>query len=140
MEKMEDRAFLPTKNNVDDAGYDLAAYETGTIEPWSKAVVGLRIKIAIPSGYYGRIASRSGLSVKNDIEVGAGVIDCGYQDEVKVVLRNFSDNPYTYHAGDRIAQLILSPYATVPIKQVNKISDVTGKTVRGLGGFGSTGK
>ena len=98
------------------------------------------LKIALPPGTYGRIASRSGLAVKHNIEVGAGVIDQDYQGEIKVLLRNLSDTPYTISQGDKIAQLIVSPYVNKQVAECEKIQDIYGESGRGAGGFGSTGK
>jgi dUTP pyrophosphatase len=96
--------------------------------------------ITIPDNYYGRIASRSGLAVKHHIEVGAGVIDQGYRGEIMVLLRNFSDIPYEYKKGDKIAQFIITPYRSANEKIVYNIEELIGKSDRGCDGFGSTGK
>lgn len=140
VQKLLDSAIVPTKNNDLDAGYDLYAFDTVTIPAWGKALVSTQISIAVPPGTYGRIASRSGLSVKNDLEVGAGVIDRGYTGEVKIVLRNFSDTEYKVQRGDKIAQLILENCRQCPIKAVRNISDIVGRSTRGALGFGSSGK
>ena len=140
VQKLLDSAIVPTKNNDLDAGYDLYAFDVVTIPAWGKALVSTQISVAVPPGTYGRIASRSGLSVKNDLEVGAGVIDRGYMGEIKVVLRNFSDTDYRVQRGDKIAQLILENCRQCPIKAVKNISDVIGRSTRGALGFGSSGK
>ncbi len=140
VEKLVDSAIIPTKNNAADAGYDLYAFEPCTIPAWGKAIVSTQISVGLPVGTYGRIASRSGLSAKNDLEVGAGVIDYNYRGEVKVILRNFSDVAYQVQRGDRIAQLILEQYKNCMIKQVSKISDIVGASARGAAGFGSSGQ
>jgi dUTP pyrophosphatase len=140
IQKLMKTAIIPTKNNDLDAGYDLYAFDSVVIPPWGKALVSTQISIAVPPGTYGRIASRSGLSVKNDLEVGAGVIDRGYTGEVKVVLRNFSDNEYRVERGDKIAQLILENCKQCPVKEVKNISEIVGHSTRGSLGFGSSGK
>ena len=91
--------------------------------------------MAIPIGNYGRVAPRSGLAVKNFIDVGAGVIDADYRGEVKVLLFNFSDSDFKVSPGDRIAQLIIEKYTRTEIEEVDDLDT----TVRGEGGFGSTG-
>ena len=92
--------------------------------------------MAIPEGNYGRIAPRSGLAAKHSIDVGAGVIDSDYRGEVKVLLFNLSDTDFEVKPGDRIAQLIIEKYTMTEIQEVEgKLDD----TVRGEGGFGSTG-
>jgi len=101
-----------------------------------KALVATDISLAIPSGYYGRVAPRSGLAVKHFIDVGAGVIDEDYRGPVGVVLFNFGEKEFEIKKGDRIAQLILEKIITPEVEEVADL-DVT---KRGEGGFGSTGK
>ena len=83
----------------------------------------------------GRIAPRSGLAAKHSIDTGAGVIDADYRGQVKVILFNFSENDFAIKRGDRIAQLILERIYTPDVAVVEKLAE----TVRGGGGFGSTG-
>lgn len=91
--------------------------------------------MAIPSGYYGRVAPRSGLAVKHFIDVGAGVIDEDYRGPLGVVLFNHGQNDFAVKKGDRIAQLLLEKIATPDIEVVEDLDE----TERGAGGFGSTG-
>ena len=84
---------------------------------------------------YGRIAPRSGLAVKHFLDVGAGVIDADYRGEVKVLLFNLSDADFEVKAEDRIAQIIIEKYTLTELVEVEELSE----TVRGEGGFGSTG-
>lgn len=140
VQKLLPEAIAPTKNNDLDAGFDLFAFDSVTIPAWDSAIVSTQITIGVPPGTYGRIASRSGLSVKHNLEVGAGVIDRGYSGEVKVVLRNHSWKDYRVERGDKIAQLILENCRQCPVKVVKNISDITGKSTRGSLGFGSSGK
>ena len=140
MEKMEHTAFPFIKANNSDAGYDIRSFSDGIINPWGSSIVDTKIKVGLPVGYYGRIASRSGLAVKHHIEVGAGVIDQGYRGEIMVLLRNFSDIPYEYKKGDKIAQFIITPYRSANEKIVYNIEELIGKSDRGCDGFGSTGK
>jgi dUTP pyrophosphatase len=140
IEKLDQMAILPTKNNNMDAGYDLYAFDNCVVPAWGKAIVSTKIAVGLPPGTYGRVASRSGLSTKNDIEVGAGVIDRGYTGELKIVLRNFSDINYEVSRGDKIAQLILEQHKNCLIKEVSSITDIMGKLIRGDAGFGSSGK
>jgi dUTP pyrophosphatase len=97
--------------------------------------VDLGLAVAVPIGTYGRIAPRSGISLKNGIDVGAGVVDAGYRDGVKVLLFNHSDSDFVVSVGDRIAQLILECIMTPEVKVVDELDD----TDRGANGFGSTG-
>lgn len=100
-----------------------------------KAVVNTDIQIELPEGCYGRVAPRSGLAVKNCIDVGAGVIDEDYRGNVGVVMFNHSDLEFTVAKGDRIAQLICERIYYPTLEEVKSLSD----TLRGDGGFGSTG-
>jgi dUTP pyrophosphatase len=93
--------------------------------------------MAIPTGYYARVAPRSGLAVKNFIDVGAGVIDEDYRGDVKVLLFNFGETDFEVKIGDRIAQLLIEKILHAQIAEVNE-KQLT-STVRGSGGFGSTG-
>lgn len=140
VEKMDPHAYVPTKAHPDDAGYDLYAFEPDFVPAWGSYLVKTKIKIAIPPNLYGRIASRSGLALKHNIEVGAGVIDRSYRGEICVLLRNFSDYPYEIKKGDRVAQMILTPYRTVDVKSITDLSKAFGNTTRGAAGFGSSGK
>jgi hypothetical protein len=132
-------AFLPTKNNELDAGYDLYAFEDKIVPAWGSALISTQISLGLPAGTYGRIASRSGMSINSNIEVGAGVIDRGYTGEIKIVLRNFSDNDYRVARGNKVAQLILEQYTSCLIKHVHDISGIMGQSYRGSAGFGSSG-
>ncbi len=100
-----------------------------------KAIVPTDLSVACPRGTYARIAPRSGLAVKNFIDVGAGVVDEDYRGPVGVVLFNFSDVDFQIKQGDRIAQMILEKIHTPQVVEVDDLED----TSRGAGGFGSTG-
>lgn len=140
IEKMDPQAYIPTKELADDAGYDLYAFEPAFVPAWGSYLAKLKIKMAIPPNLYGRIASRSGLAAKHNIEVGAGVVDRSYRGEICVLLRNFSDYPYEIKRGDRIAQMILTPYRTVETRDTRDLASLFGNTARGAAGFGSSGK
>ena len=94
--------------------------------------------MAIPIGNYGRIAPRSGLAAKNSIDVGAGVIDSDYRGEVKVLLFNLGDVDFAIKPKDRIAQLIIEKYTITELEKLEDHQELS-STVRGEGGFGSTG-
>lgn len=106
-----------------------------TVPAKGKELVKTDIQIEVPEGCYGRVAPRSGLAVKNFIDVGAGVIDEDYRGNVGVVLFNHSDNAFEIKKGDRIAQLICERITYPEVVEVDTLTD----TVRGAGGFGSTG-
>lgn len=95
----------------------------------------LDISIAVPAGTYGRVAPRSGLASKHGIDTGAGVIDADYRGPVKVLLFNFGEKEFEINEGDRVAQLIVERIYTPEVVVVEELEE----TVRGAGGFGSTG-
>ena len=94
VKRLDPKARLPEKGSEHAAGYDLTSIESLVVEPKGKSLVATGIAMEIPIGNYGRVAPRSGLSVKNFIHIGAGVIDADYRGEVKVLLYNFSDVPF----------------------------------------------
>lgn len=118
-----------------DAGYDIATNEEKTVWHHSSAQFSTGLSMAIPPGYVGKVVSRSGLSFKHRIEVGAGVIDSGYRGEIKIHLHNFGDTPVTFKKGDRIAQIIILKHES-PVFELVKSLD---ETERGVNGFGHTG-
>jgi dUTP pyrophosphatase len=127
---------LPKRMNDLDAGYDISSAEDYIIHPGPHHyAVSTKIAVAIPPGYYGRIAPRSGLAYKYGIDVLAGVIDASFRGEIKVILINHGEKHFTICKGDRIAQLVIEKICTPPVQQVEELDD----TERGEGGFGSTG-
>jgi len=129
------QARIPTRGSAEAAGHDQYASEERTIPARGQDVVPTGISITPPKGTYGRIAPRSGMAVKHQIAVNAGVIDSDYTGEIKVVLANMSDQDYQIQKGDRIAQLIAEKILESNCYQVPKL----GKTDRGQQGFGRTG-
>ncbi|XP_060535662.1 deoxyuridine 5'-triphosphate nucleotidohydrolase-like [Cylas formicarius] len=128
-------AYLPSKGLIKAAGYDLKSALDCVVSARDKALVDTGLKIELPEGCYLRIAPRSGLAVKNFIDVGAGVVDEDYRGVLKVVLFNHSDSDFDIKSGDRIAQLICEKIYYPDLEEVQELGD----TVRGEGGFGSTG-
>lgn len=126
-------AKMPVRATQQAAGYDLFASEHAYIQKGQRALVGTGIAIALPPGTYGRVAPRSGLSVRG-IDVGAGVIDEDYRGEVKVLLVNHGVDLLHVQPGERIAQLLIEPIVHPVVRQVEDLSN----TERGSGGFGST--
>ena len=137
VKKLTQTAQLPVKAHEDDAGFDLYSDRDFIVYPETRRLIGTGIAVAIPRGYYGRIAPRSGLAFKNGIDVLAGVVDAGYRNEVGVILINFGDNPFEIKNGDRVAQLIIEKVDPFKIEEVLEFFD---NTHRGMGGFGSSGK
>ena len=129
-------AKLPTKAHPGDAGWDLYANTSEMIiEASSRALVATGCSFAIPQGYYGRIADRSGNACKHGIHILAGVIDSQYRGEVKVCLMNLSNHPLRISYGDKIAQMILTKIHEGDMQEVEELDS----TERGADGFGSTG-
>ena len=126
---------IPIRGTFGSAGLDLYSNENGFIDPLTRVMISTGIIIKIPENYYGRIAPRSGLALKNGIDVLAGVIDSDYRGEIKVILYNTDkDKRYEYKKDDKIAQLIIEKYYDFEINIVNELED----TIRSDGGFGST--
>lgn len=133
-----ENATVPTKGSALAAGYDLYASESGIIPGHGQTLIKTDLTIIVPIGTYGRVAPRSGLAVKHGISTGAGVVDADYRGEVMVVLFNHSDKDFKVEKGDRIAQLVLEQIVNADIKVIT--AEELDTTVRGEGGFGSTGK
>lgn len=138
--KLNDKAVEPSRGSEYAAGYDLYATTTygSVLIPQGETVkVGTGIALEIPDGYFGAIFARSGLATKQGLRPAncVGVIDSDYRGEIIVALHNDSDEGRTVRDGDRVAQLVIIPYATASFTEVDKLD----KTERGAGGFGSTG-
>lgn len=129
---------VPAYAHPGDAGADLVAAEAVRLEPGARALVGTGVRIALPEGYVAFVVPRSGLAVRHGITIvnSPGTIDAGYRGEIKVSLLNTDGaDAYEVVAGDRIAQLIVMPVAQAVFQPVDELVE----SVRGQGGFGSTG-
>ncbi|KAL8171997.1 hypothetical protein V2J09_023801 [Rumex salicifolius] len=135
VKKLSEKAILPSRASPLSAGYDLSSAVDAKVPARGKALVATDLSIAIPEGTYARIAPRSGMAWKHSIDVGAGVIDADYRGPVGVILFNHSDVEFEVKAGDRIAQLIIEKIWTPEVVEVEDLDS----TLRGAGGFGSTG-
>ncbi|KAL2504107.1 Deoxyuridine 5'-triphosphate nucleotidohydrolase [Abeliophyllum distichum] len=135
VKKLSEKAILPSRASPLSAGYDLSSASETKVPARGKALIPTDLSIAIPEGTYARIAPRSGLAWKHSIDVGAGVIDADYRGPVGVILFNHSDVDFEVKAGDRIAQLIIEKIVNPEVTEVDDLDS----TVRGSGGFGSTG-
>ena len=132
----DDKSFLPKRAHPTDAGADLRAFIDEPLEilPGEQKLVGTGIAIKIPEGYGGFIFNRSSQGKKGiTIPHSVGVIDTDYRGEIKVLLKNISQETYVVERGDRIAQLVIMPVLLVDFV------DAWNDTERGTGGFGSTG-
>ncbi|TPG12737.1 dUTP diphosphatase [Sphingomonas oligophenolica] len=120
------------------AGMDVVAAEALTLAPGARAAVTTGFAIAIPAGYEVQVRPRSGLALKHGITClnTPGTIDSDYRGEVKVILANLGNAPFAIARGDRIAQLVPAPVQRARIEEVESLDD----TLRGAGGFGSTGR
>lgn len=139
IKKLNENAIIPTRGSEYAAGYDLYACTTKyiAIEPHSTVKVGTGLAIEIPDGYFGAIFARSGIATKRGLRPSncVGACDSDYRGEYIVALHNDTDVPQIIEPHERIAQLIVMPYLPVEFTEVEGLTD----TVRGSGGFGSTG-
>ena len=137
--RVHPNAVLPTYAHgpQEDAGMDLHAVEDVLLEPGAPRLVATGLTIEVPPGFEAQVRPRSGLALKHAITIpnAPGTIDPGYRGEVRVILLNLGREPYTVHAGDRIAQMILARYEAVEWLE----GDLAGSS-RGAGGFGSSGR
>ena len=139
IKKLNDKAKLPTYGSEYAAGADLYASlsEDMAIAPGETKMVHTGIAMELPMGYVGLVYARSGLASKRGLAPAnkVGVIDCDYRGELMVALHNHGGEVQVIVDGERIAQLVIAPYITAEFAQADELSD----TVRGAGGFGSTG-
>lgn len=140
IKRVKENAKLPTRGSEYAAGYDLYACtdeDVIHIPPHSTKMIGTGIAAAIPAGYFGGVAARSGLACKQGLAPANkfGVLDSDYRGEIFVALHNDMGVERTINNGDRIAQLIVLPFLAV---EWNEVDELNG-TERGSGGFGSTG-
>lgn len=130
---------LPAYQSELAAGLDLLAAIDAplVLEPGKRALVPTGLAMALPAGFEGQVRPRSGLAAKNGVTVlnTPGTIDADYRGEVKVILINLGDEPFTIERGSRIAQLVIAPVLQAKLVEVETLSE----TQRGAGGFGSTG-
>lgn len=127
----------PEYATIGSAGADLRASEDRVIEAGEVALIPTGIRLEIPSGYEGQVRPRSGLALKHKLIIpnAPGTIDADYRGEVKVMLLNLGSEAFRVEAGDRIGQLVIAPVMRAKFDVVGELS----ATVRGAGGFGSTG-
>jgi dUTP pyrophosphatase len=133
--RLDPRAVLPARGSSLSAGLDICSIEDVAIEPKHRALVPTGLAVAIPEGYYGRVAPRSGLATKKGLDVLAGVIDADYRGEIRCLLYNAGDDAIHLPAQSKICQLIVEKIITPAAVWADEISD----TDRGSRGFGSTG-
>lgn len=139
IKKLSEKAVIPTYGSEYSAGADLYAYTDGeiSIKPHETYLVPTGVAVELPVGYAGLIYARSGLASKKGLAPAnkVGVVDCDYRGEIKVALHNHSNEVQSISSGERIAQFVITPYLTARFQECEALSE----TVRGAGGFGSTG-
>jgi len=137
IKKLHPDATLPNYAHgaAEDAGQDLRALERIVLRPGTAEAVPAGIAIELPPGYEAQVRPRSGLGLKHSITVNFGTIDPGYRGEIRVIMFNLGRADYAIEKGDRIAQLIVSRYEAVEWDESE-----LGDSVRGAGGFGSSGR
>ena len=140
VQKFDKNVRLPTYKTSGSSGMDLMAHikNKEIINPGKTAIIPTGISVAIPKNYEIQIRPRSGLAAKKSISVlnTPGTVDADYRGEIKIILINLSKKLFTVKSGDRIAQMVLCPIAKGKLREVKKLP----RTIRGKGGFGSTGK
>jgi dUTP pyrophosphatase len=138
-QRLAQDALAPARAHADDAAFDLHSAEELVIQPSERADVGTGLAVAIPPAHAGLVLPRSGLAARHGISLvnAPGLIDPGYRGELRVLLINTDRHePFEIAPGDRIAQLMVVATGVVRLHEVDELDE----TVRGLGGFGSTGR
>jgi dUTP pyrophosphatase len=136
--RLDPRAALPTRAHPGDAGLDLCALDDGRLAPGERAMVPTGVAVEIPHGQAGLVLARSGNAARHGIALvnAPGLIDAGYRGELRVLLLNTDrSEPFTWAAGDRIAQLVLVEVGLGAVVEVDALAE----SHRGAGGFGSSG-
>jgi len=139
IKRLSEEAKLPVYAHgpEEDAGMDLCSLETVSLAPNEPKLVSTGLSFEIPPGYEAQIRPRSGLALKHAITLpnSPATIDPGYRGEVRVILLNLGKSDYVVHKGDRIAQLVIAKYEAIEWEEGD-----LGESVRGAGGFGSSGR
>ena len=140
IKKLDPAIKLPEYKTEGASGMDLIAFlkEPVEIKPKNSSLVPTGLSVAFPENYEIQIRPRSGLAAKNNISVlnTPGTIDSDYRGEIKIIIYNHGGKDFIVNNGDRIAQMVLSPVVKMELEEKNELP----KTIRGEGGFGSTGK
>ena len=140
IKKLDPKVTLPSYKTKGASGMDLMAFvkEEIVIKPQTSALIPTGLSVAFSEDYEVQIRPRSGLAAKNNISVlnTPGTIDSDYRGELKIIIFNHSKHDFVINNNDRIAQMVLTPIAKMELEEANELP----KTLRGEGGFGSTGK
>lgn len=133
--KLDPRAVLPKRGSALAAGLDISSIEAIGLGAKQRVSARTGLAVAIPPGFYGRVAPRSGLAARKGLDVLAGVIDSDYRGEICCLLYNTGEEMITLPAGSKICQLIIEQIITPEAAWATDLDE----TARGAGGFGSTG-
>ncbi len=140
IKKLDPKVALPSYKTKGASGMDLIAFvkEKIVIKPQTSALIPTGLSVAFSEDYEIQIRPRSGLAAKNNISVlnSPGTIDSDYRGELKIIIFNHSNHDFIVNNNDRVAQMVLTPIAKIELEEANELP----KTLRGEGGFGSTGK
>ena len=140
IKKLDPKVVIPSYKTKGASGMDLMAFvkEKIVIKPQTSALIPTGLSVAFSEDYEIQIRPRSGLAAKNNISVlnTPGTIDSDYRGELKIIIFNHSNHDFIVNNDDRIAQMVLTPVAKMELEEANELP----KTLRGEGGFGSTGK
>ena len=140
IKKLSSEVQLPSYKTLGASGMDLMAFikSSITVKPKTSSLIPTGLSIAFSEDYEVQIRPRSGLAAKNNISVlnTPGTIDSDYRGEIKVIIYNHGNNDFLINNVDRIAQMILMPVVKIELEETNNLPE----TIRGKGGFGSTGK
>jgi dUTP pyrophosphatase len=136
VKKLHPDAIIPHIAHEGDAGSDLFATESVTLNPGERGQVPTGLALELPLGYVSLIWDKSGVSHKGGIKTLGGVIDSGYRGEIQVGVINLGEESYTFEKGHKVAQMIIQKIESPTFEEVEELAD----TSRGEGGFGSTGK
>ena len=140
IKKLSSEVQLPSYKTLGASGMDLMAFikSSITVKPKTSSLIPTGLSIAFSEDYEVQIRPRSGLAAKNNISVlnTPGTIDSDYRGEIKVIIYNHGNNDFLINNGDRIAQMILTPVVKMELEEASNLPE----TIRGEGGFGSTGK
>ena len=140
IKKLDPKVAIPSYKTKGASGMDLMAFvkEKIVIKPQTSALIPTGLSVAFSEDYEIQIRPRSGLAAKNNISVlnTPGTIDSDYRGELKIIIFNHSKHDFIVNNNDRVAQMVLTPIAKMELEEANELP----KTLRGEGGFGSTGK
>lgn len=138
LKRLADEAIIPNYAHAGDAGADIYSLETCTLEPLQRKAIATGISVEIPPGFEIQVRPKSGLALKHGITVlnTPGTIDAGYRGEIKVILINLGSESYVIEKGQKIAQLVTASVARMDFVE---ITEDLSSSLRGEGGFGSTG-